>query len=85
MSRSLDQNWVALWWDDWVSCHNGWTLLLFRPRVMYAAVQALFCMTAWVLHLVFSDIDIISISVQRFSEILRASMTIRGSSWPKHF
>ena len=52
---------------------------------MYAAVQALFCMTAWVSTFGFSDINIISISVQRFSEILRAGVIIGGSSWPKHF
>ena len=76
-SLSLDYNGVVLWCNGWVSFHEGWTPLL--SAIGYASLQALFCMTTWVLSFRLSDIDIISISVQRFSEVLPVGTTMGGS------
>ena len=76
ISLSLDPNWVTLWWNDWVSFHDCWTLLLYRLRVCPFAGDILHDHMGFFVHP--SDINIISISVQRFSEVPQAGMTMGG-------
>ena len=61
---------MALWWNDWVSFHDGRTLLLYRLRACRFAGNIVHVYTGFVFRP--SDIDIISISVQRFSEVPQA-------------